>query len=364
MPVIEVSEPRPAVLELELALSWPAGPLGALVEVLEGTRWRASIIPTAPASIDQLGGNAATADLISPTAPAALAVRGRLAELPPEAGGLGWHPAALATGNISDQHTTALPLGMWVKLFIYRSDLLEPPTNLFAWRAAAAALARHDERFVRFAGVDLVPAVDDPSWLLFAGPECGPDGCYSRSGSAFFRSLFADPGIAFRRDHPRTDRPPSALAGGTAASGLDDWRRIRQLVRGTPLQGRLATAAPPQGLGTLEGSGKLWLAVPAGSDGSGLEALSDLDLRALSAVAAEAGNLLPTDVSTLADLAGEDPNLIPLLDSKLRLFDWRLALGPVLGALAGVIHRALALGTQPVEETLARFEQAVAQSRT
>lgn len=362
---IEVSEPRPVVLELELALSWPARPLGALAESLDGTRWQASITPTAATAIDQLHGAAAAADLVSPTYPAALAATGALAVLPPgtvRSGRSSWHRAALATGNAPDQSTAALPLAMSAKLFTYRHDLLPPPADLPAWRSAAADLARHDERFVRFAGIDLTPAVHDPRWLLFAGPDCGPDGCYSRRGSGFFRSLFADPGIAFRRDHPRTEWPLSALAAGAAASGLEDWRRVRRLIRGTPLQGRLATAPPPHGLGALEGGGKLWLAVPAGSGGAGLEALADLDLHAISAAVAEAGNLLPTDVSALADLAGEDANLGLLLDPQLRLYDWRMALGPVLGALAGVTHRALALGIQPVEELLGRFERTVAQS--
>ena len=364
-PPIEESEPRPVVLELELALSWPARALGALAESLDRTRWRVSITPTAAAAIDRLHGAAAAADLVSPTNPAALAAKGALAVLPPgtvRAGRSSWHRAALATGNASDQSATALPLGMWAKLFTYRNDLLQPPADLPAWRSAAAELARHDERFVRFAGIDFTPAVHDPRWLLFAGPECGPDGCYSRRGSGFFRSLFTDPGIAFRRDHPRTDWPPSALAAGAAASGLEDWRRARRLVRGTRLQGRLATAPPPQGLSALEGGGELWLAVPAGSGGAGLEALADLDLHAIGAAVAEAGNLLPTDVSALADLAGDDANLSPLLDPQLRLYDWRMTLGPVLGALAGVTHRALALGTQPVEELLGRFERMVAQS--
>lgn len=364
-PAIEVSEPRPVVLELKLALSWPARPLGALAESLDRTRWRASITPTAATAIDQLQGSAAAADLVSPTNPAALAAKGALAVLPPGAvrsGRSGWHRGALATGNAADQSAAALPLGMSAKLFTYRRDLLPPPADLPAWRSAAAELARHDERFVRFAGIDLTPAVHDPRWLLFAGPDCGPDGCYSRRGSGFFRSLFADPGIAFRRDHPRVEWPPSLLAAGAAASGLEDWRRVRRLIRGTPMQGRLATAPPPQGLSALEGGGKLWLAVPAGSGGAGLEALADLDLHAISAAVAEAGNLLPTDVAALAELAGEDVNLSPLLDPQLRLYDWRMTLGPVLGALAGVTHRALALGIQPVEELLGRFERAVAQS--
>ena len=365
-PPIEVSEPRPVVLDLELALSWPARPLGALAEGLDRTRWRASITPTAATSIDRLHGAASAADLVSPSDPAALAAAGALAVLPPgtvRAGRSSWHPAALATGNDSAHGVAALPLGMSARLFTYRSDLLQAPADLSAWRSAAAELARHDARFVRFAGVDLTPAVHDPRWLLFAGPECGSDGCYLRRGSEFFRSLFVDPGIAFRRDHPRADWPPSALAAGAAASGLDDWRRLRQMVRGTPLQGRLATAVAPQGLSALEGGGKLWLAVPAGSSGAGLDALADLDLHALSAAVAEAGGLLPTDVSALADLAAQDVNLSPLLDPQLRLYDWRTILGPVLGALAGVVHRALALGTQPVEELLGGFERAVAQSR-
>ena len=364
-PAIEVSEPRPVVLELQLALAWPARPLGALAESLYRTRWRASITPVTATATDRLHGATATADLISPTNPAALAARGGLAVLPRgtvRAGRSSWHRGALATGNVSDQEAAALPLGMWAKLFTYRTDLLQPPADLPAWRAAATDLARHDERFVQFAGIDLTPAVHDPRWLLFAGPECGPEGCYSRRGSAFFRSLFADPGIAFRRDHPRTDRPPSGLAGGAAASGLEDWSRVRRLVRGTPLHGRLATASAPRDLSVLEGGGKLWLAVPAESGGAGLDALADLDLHAISTAVAEAGNLLPTDVSALADLAADDANLNPLLDPQLRLYDWRMSLGPALGALAGLTHRALALGTQPVEELLDRFERMVAQS--
>ena len=358
--------PRPAVAELELALSWPARPLGALAEQLGRTRWRVSITPTATTTIDRLAGAAATADLISPSDPVALAAAGSLAELPAgmvRAGPSTWHPGALSTGNRSDQGITALPLGMEARLFTYRRDLLDPPEGLAGWRQAAAELARHDERFVRFAGVDLTPAVHDPRWLLFAGPDCGPEDCYSRPGVEFFRSLFADPGIAFRRDHPRSDWPPSALAAGAAASGFDDWWRISRLVRGTPLQHRLATAAAPSGLGTLEGGGRFWLAVPRVSGSAGLDALADLDLHALSAAVASAGNMLPTDVSVLADLAGEDANLRPLLDPQLRLYDWRAALGPVLGALAGITHRALALGPQPVDELLGRFEQAVAGNR-
>ena len=348
-----------------MALPWPARPLGALADHLARTRWRASITPTAAADVDRIQGTAAKADLISPSNPAALAAAGALAVLPTgtvRAGRSSWHPAALATGNASDHPTAALPLGMTAKLFTYRSDLLKPPEDIAAWRLVAADLARHDERFVRFAGIDLTPAVHDPRWLLFAGPECGPDECYSRRGSEFFRSLFSDPGIAFRRDHPRTGWAPSWLAAGAAASGLDDWQRIRRLVRGSPLQGRLATAAAPLGLGALEGGGRLWLAVPAESGGAGLEALADLDLRALGAAVAAAGDLLPTDVSTLADQADQDSNLRPLLDPRLRLYDWRTTLSPALGALAGVTHRALALGPQPVEELLGGFEQAVAQS--
>ena len=365
-PAIEVSEPRPVVRELELALSWPARPLAALADELARTRWRASITTTATTTIDPHGGALAGADLISPGDPAALAAAGSLAALPPDtvgAGRPGWHGAALATGNVADQGITALPLAMSARLFTYRSDLLEPPTDLTTWRRAVAGLARHDERFVRFAGIDLTPAAHDPRWLLFAGPECGPRDCYSRRGTEFFRSLFADPGIAFRRDHPRTHWPPRALAAGAAASGLDHWPRTRRLVRGTPLQGRLTTAAAPQGISALEGGGKLWLAVPAESGGAGLDALADLDLGSLSAAVAAAADILPADVSALADLADQDAALDPLLDPGLRLYDWRTTLGPGLGALAGLTHRALALGPQPVGELLARFELAVTKSR-
>ena len=364
-PTLEPVEPLPVVRELVFALSWPARPLGALAEHLARTRWRASIAPTPPAAIDRFQGAAAHADLVSPTDPAGLAAAGELAALPPGTVGVGssWHPAALASGNLAGEAAAALPLGFWARVFAYRSDLLRPPADLSAWRLAAAGLARHDARFVRFAGIDLTPAVHDPRWLLFAGPECGPDGCYSRPGAEFFRSLFDDPGIAFRRDHPRTDWPPSALAAGAAASALEDWQRVRRQVRGTRLQARLATAAAPSGLAALEGSGELWLAAPAGSGGAGLDALADLDLNALSAAVAAAGDLLPTDLAALADLAGQDANLDPLLDPQLRLYDRRKLLGPALGALAGLTHRALALGRQPVDELLGRFERAAAQTR-
>jgi hypothetical protein len=354
------------VRELKLALSWPARPLEALEESLGRSRWRASISPTAATMTDQLSGAAAGADLVSPGDPIALAAAGLLAELPPAAarqGSSNWHRAALATGNISDQNPTGLPLAMRARLFTYRSDLLGPPPDLDAWRSAAAELTRHDERFVRLAGIDLTPAVDDPRWLVFAGPWCDPGACSLRQGAEFFRSLFADPGIAFRRDHPRTEWPPLALAAGGAASGLGDWLHVKRLIRGTPLAGRLATATAPSGLDTLEGGGRLWLAVPAGSEGAGLEALTDLDLPALSTAVAAAADLLPTDAPALSELVAQDANLRPLVEPGLRLYDWRLALGPVLGALAGVTNRALALGPQPVAGLLDRFEQAVAQSR-
>ena len=104
----------------------------------------------------------------------------------------------------------------------------------------------------------------------------------------------------------------------------------------------------------------MWLAVPQGRSGVGAEALADLDLHALSVGVAAAVPMLPSDASALADLVASDPNLGPLLDPRLRLYDWRLALGPRLGSLAGVMHRALALGRTPVAELLAHFEQALA----
>ena len=361
--VIEPAEPQPIVREIELVLSWPPDAIAALAQNLGRTGWRASVTRAGPAAIDRLAGPAATADLVSPADPRALAAEGRLRALPPAAGRAGWHPAALATGNLPDQSPAALPLALAARLFTYRSDLLRPPPDLPAWRLAAAAAARHGERYVRFAGIDLTPAAHDPRWLVFAGPECGPGECYSRRSAGFFRSLFADPGIAFRRDHPRTEWPPSALAAGAAASGLEDWARTRRLVRGTPLQGRLATAPAPFGLNALEGGGRLWLAAPAESEGAGPDALAEFDLPALGDAVAAALDLLPSSVRGLADRAAEDANLAPLLDLELRLYDWRPALGPDLGALAGVTHRALALGPRPVGEVLDRFERAVAQSR-
>ncbi len=360
----ETPSPQPIALRLELALSWPSQALAALAQNLGQSRWRASITPTSQAAIEQLTGATAEADLVSPADPARMAAAGRLRALPPGlvwAGRSSWHSEALASGNPSADEIVGLPLGLRARLFTYRQDLLGPPADLAEWRAATAALTRHDERFVRFAGIDLTPAMNDPRWLVFGDRECGRGGCYSADGAKFMRSLFVDPGVAFRRDHPRTEWPLSALAAGAAASGFSDWPRLQRQVTGSRLRSRLATANAPAGLTALEGGGRLWLAVPQGSRGAGLEALAELDLHALSTGVAAAAQMLPSDVSALADMAARDANLGPLLGPRLRLYDWRLGLGPRLGSLAGVTHRALALGRRPVEELLIQFKQALAQ---
>ena len=205
----ETAMPLPVAQPLELALSWPRRAQVALAEILERTSWRVSITPTSPAAIEQLTGAASGADLVSPADPASMAAAGRLQTLPRGtvmASGSSWHPEALASGN-SGAEIVALPLALRARLFTFRTDLMDRPADLAEWRSAAAALVRHDDRDVRFAGIDLTPAMHDPRWLLFGDRDCGRGGCYSPAGVEFLRSLFVDPGIAFRRDHPRAEWP-------------------------------------------------------------------------------------------------------------------------------------------------------------
>lgn len=352
---------RPAVVSrrLKLALAWPDAAITELLLAFTRSGLApADIVTRDRWAIGRLEGAAAGAELISPPNPQGMARGGHLQSLDPvlgEAAKAAWHRPGLATINRPGAFHV-LPLALTARPLVIRTDLLSAPTDLTELRESAGALTRRDQRFVTFAGIDLSPATHDPQWLLFAGGNRQPATGYSRGRTEVFRSFFHESGLAFRRDHAGDGQRLSAIAGGKAAMAFAHWPTLRRQLAGSRLSWQLAVVPTPTGISAIEGGGRYGLAVPAGADPVGLDALARLDGQLASAAVARASVMAPANLAALRAARATDRQLGFLLDPELALYDWRLWPDKSVSGLAGTLNRAVALGSEPVGQLLDRFE--------
>jgi len=261
----------------------------------------------------------------------------------------------------------SIPIGLSVKGFVYRDDMLQengfenPPANRGELLDMAKTLTLYEGSQVQRAGMALPFSPTTAQWLIFAwqsgariitddrsGANLTSDECIE--GATLFRSFFQDPGMTFRRELALQNIPSSLLMSGHAAMEYTDYHRLLTHHSTSDVTAKLATAPAPGHITKIvPGSGRVSVGIPKGAKSDHSIALLNTILsRPIVSMISNYSNIPPARISLQKEIEQTNRNYKAYFSAQNELRDRQQWPSPKMRSAVERATKPLALSKSPI----------------